>query len=85
MEGDIMAYDNIMHADDEQESYYELEDAISDTNHLWSLDKTTGTVPIPFKIDDGIGPDMRDMIFKAISEYDKKTCIRYSSMISHGI
>ena len=76
MEGDIMAYDNIMHADDEQESSYELEDAISDTNHLWSLDKTTGTVPIPFKIDDSIGPIMRDNIMRAISEYDQKTCIR---------
>ena len=78
MEGDIMAYDNIEQADHEQESYYEFEDAISDTNHLWSLDIPTGTVPIPFKIDDAIAPDMRDMILHAIFEFDMKTCIRYS-------
>ena len=53
-----------------------LYDAINDENYLWSLDSATGTVPIPFMIENGIGPEIRDRILKAISEYDEKTCIR---------
>ena len=77
MDGDIIAYNNIEpNIDNEYDDYYEFEDAIDDKNYLWSLDKTTGTVLIPYKIDDSIGPVMRDNIMRAISEYDKKTCIR---------
>ena len=72
MEGDIIDYNN----DDLGDNGNELQDAINNKSHLWSLDTTTGTVPIPYKIDDGIGPDLRDKIIKAITEYDKKTCIR---------
>ena len=72
MEGDIIGYNNYDPSDIENE----LQDAISEKSHLWSLDTKTGTVPIPYKIDDGIGPDLRDKIIKAITEYDKKTCIR---------
>ena len=77
MDGDIIAYNNIEpNIDNEYDDYYEFEDAIDDKNYLWSLDETTGTVVIPFKIDDIIGTAMRDNIMRAISEYDKKTCIR---------
>ena len=53
-----------------------LYDGINDENYLWSLDSATGTVPIPFMIENGIRPETRDKILKAISEYDQKTCIR---------
>ena len=77
MDGDIIAYNKIEPViDDEYDKYYEFEDAIDDKNSLWPLDETTGTVLIPFKIDDSIGPIMRDNIMKAISEYDQKTCVR---------
>ena len=77
MDGDIIAYNNIeLNIDDEYDDYYEFEDAIDDKNYLWPLDETTGTVLIPFKIDDIIGTAMRDNIMRAISEYDQKTCIR---------
>ena len=72
MEGDIMGYYN----DDLVDNEDELQDAINDKSHLWSLDTTTGTVPIPYKIDNWIDPDKRDEITKAITEYDRKTCIR---------
>ena len=77
MDGDIIAYNKIDPViDDEYDYYNEFEDAIEDKNHLWSLDETTGTVVIPYKIDDSISPAMRNNIMRAISEYDKKTCIR---------
>ena len=53
-----------------------LYDVINDGLYLWTLDSTTGTVPIPFMIENGIRPEIRDKILKAIYEYDQKTCIR---------
>ena len=77
MDGDIITYNNIEPVIyDEYYEYYEFEDVIDDKNSLWSLDETTGTVLIPFKIDGSIGPVMRDNILRAIFEYDQKTCIR---------
>ena len=66
----------IYQTDELDDDGYELNDAIIDENHLWSLDSTTGTVPIPFMIEHGMRPETRDKIAKAISEYDLKTCIR---------
>ena len=53
-----------------------LDDRIDDENYLWSLDSATGTVPIPFMIENGLSQEKRDKIEKAVSEYNQKTCIR---------
>ena len=53
-----------------------LYDAINDENYLWSLDSATGTVPIPFMIENGLSREKREKIGKAVSEYNQKTCIR---------
>ena len=59
----------------------ELDDAISDDKYLWSLDPKTGTVPIPYMIDHTMRPEIRERIEQAVSEFDRKTCIRYSTKI----
>ena len=56
---------------------YQSSDAIVDERFLWPLDSATGTVPIPFMIQDNIRPEIRERIVQAVSEYSKKTCIRY--------
>ena len=71
MDGDMMIYEDEEFDDDE----YELNDAV-DGNHLWSLNSTTGTVPIPFMIGNGVSLETRERIVQAVSEYSKKTCIR---------
>ena len=55
---------------------FALHDVIDDENFLWSLDSETGTVPIPFMIQDDLSPEKRNKIAEAVSEYDQKTCIR---------
>ena len=55
---------------------YALNEHITDKNHLWSLDSATGTVPIPFMIENGLSQEKREKIGKAVSEYNQKTCIR---------
>ena len=72
MDGDMMIYDE----DETEDDNYELNDAISNSAYLWSLDPATGTVPIPYMVQKDICPEIRDRIERAISEYDKKTCIR---------
>ena len=81
MEGDMMIYDEDELDDDD----YELKDAISNTTYLWSLDPATGTVPIPYMVQSDMRNETRDRIERAMSEYDKKTCIRYSTKINTAI
>ena len=52
------------------------DDAIDDTNALWPLDSASGTVRIPYKIDDSIALEMKIAIDRAVSEFHQKTCIR---------
>ena len=81
MDGDMMIYDE----DELDDEDHELNDAISDNTHLWSLDPATGTVPIPYMVQNDIRPEIRDRIEQAMSEYDKKTCIRYRTKIYTAI
>ena len=53
-----------------------LYDVINDENYLWSLDSATGTVTIPFMIQNDLSPEKRNKIARAVHEYDQKTCIR---------
>ena len=76
-----MIYDEDELDDDD----YVLDDAISNRTYLWSLDPATGTVPIPYMIQDDIRPEIRDRIERAILEYDQKTCIRYIRQIIGAI
>ena len=56
---------------------YEYYDAINDTDSLWTLNSTTGTVEIPYIIDSNINDDFRsEKIEKAVDEFHYKTCIR---------
>ena len=81
MDGDMMIYDE----DEVEGDDYELNDAISDDKYLWSLDPKTGTVPIPYMVQKDIRPEIRERIERAMSEYDKKTCIRYNTNIHTAI
>ena len=63
---------------------YQSSDAIVDEKFLWPLDSATGTVPIPFMIEDNIRSEIRERILLAVSEYSKKTCIRYVSQNSRN-
>ena len=81
MEGDMMIYDE----DELDYDDYELDDAISKDKYLWSLDPATGTVPIPYMIQHDIRPEVRNRIERAMSEYDRKTCIRYNTKINTAI
>ena len=69
-ESDILSYD-----DNDADQYNEFGDAIGDT-YLWDLDRTTGTVPIPYIIDSRCTSVVREYINDAISEFHEKTCIR---------
>ena len=71
MEGDIIVYDENVPVDDDY-----LDDAMSNTDAKWDLDPETGTVPIPYKIDNDIGSKTREYIDQAINEFHRKTCIR---------
>ena len=56
---------------------YEYYDAINDTDSLWTLSSTTGTVEIPYMIDSIIDDDFRrEKIEKAVDDFHYKTCIR---------
>lgn len=70
-EGDIIAYDK-----EELEDYDYFDDAISSIDALWALDPETGTVPIPFMVDDYIDFQTKENIERAVKEYNEKTCIR---------
>ena len=69
----MMIYDEDELDDDD----YILDDAISNRRYLWSLDPATGTVPIPYMVQNDIRPEIKDRIERAILEYTQKTCIRY--------
>ena len=74
IEGDMIFYDETESDDFDDNDYY---DAINDTDFLWTLDSTTGTVEIPYMIDNNIYDDFRrDKIQKAVDEFHDKTCIR---------
>lgn len=75
---DYLHSDNFLIYDDDIDENEYLDDAISDTNALWELDPDTGTVPIPFMIDESFNGDseMLDQIHRAIFEFTSKTCIR---------
>ena len=71
----IMEHDILSYEDNDPNQDYEYEDAVG--NHfLWNLDSTSGTVPIPYMIDSRSTPELRAKVEAAISEYQKKTCIR---------
>ena len=70
----MIFYDETESDDLDDNDYY---DAINDTDFLWTLDSTTGTVEIPYMIDNHIYDDFRrDKIQKAVDEFHYKTCIR---------
>ena len=70
----MIFYDETESDDFDDNDYY---DAINDTDFLWTLDSTTGTVEIPYMIDNNIYDDFRrDKIQKAVDEFHDKTCIR---------
>ena len=52
------------------------DDAIDNTEALWPLDSASGTVRIPYKIDDSIAHQMQLEIDQAVFEFHQKTCIR---------
>ena len=70
MEGDIIYYD-----DDLDEDEDEQEDVVS-KYFLWDLDEDSGTVPIPYLIDSRASHELRTKIMTAISDFNKKTCIK---------
>lgn len=78
MDGDMIIYEENEFDDDDNQ----FRDAIVDEQFLWPLDSATGTVPIPYMIQDIIRPEIRERIVQAVSEYSKKTCIRYVSQKS---
>ena len=70
----MTVYDETESGDFDDNDYY---DAINDTDSLWTLNSTTGTVEIPYMIDSNIYDDFRrDKIQKAVDEFHEKTCIR---------
>ena len=72
VEEDIIEYDK----DELENNDYYYDDAVNDTNALWTLDTRTGTVPIPFMIEKNMAFKTRRMIHRAIAEFHNKTCIR---------
>ena len=74
LEGDMIVYDETESDDFDDNEYH---DAINDTDSLWTLNSTTGTVEIPYMIDSNINDDFRrEKIEKAVDEFHYKTCIR---------
>ena len=73
---ELQEYDILSYDDYDTYQYNEFGDAIGNRKYLWDLDKTTGTVLIPYVIDSRSTPELREKIAAAISEFHQKTCIR---------
>ena len=69
LEEDMIVYDN-------KDADEFANDAIDNTEALWPLDSASGTVRIPYMIDNSIALEMQLEIDRAISEFHQKTCIR---------
>jgi len=53
-----------------------LQDAVNNTENLWTLDPESGTVPISYVLDSRLDLETRENVERAVAEFNSNTCIR---------